>query len=55
MTADAAFQARFLAGDARALARALSWLEAGDPRGQRLLAAARAATHGRAMRSAWSA
>jgi LAO/AO transport system kinase len=48
MTADAAFQARFLAGDARALARGLSWLEAGDPRGQRLLAAARAAAHGRA-------
>jgi LAO/AO transport system kinase len=48
MTADAAFQARFLAGEARALARGLSWLEAGDPRGQRLLAAARAAAHGRA-------
>lgn len=48
MTADAAFQARFLAGDVRALARGLSWLEAADPRGERLLAAARVAARGRA-------
>lgn len=48
MTADAAFQARFLAGDVRTLARALSWLEAADPRGERLLAAAKGATPGRA-------
>jgi len=47
MTPDATFQARFLAGDVRALARGLSWLEAADPRGERLLAAARGAASGR--------
>ncbi len=47
MTADAAFQARFLAGDVRALARGLSWLEAAEPRGARLLAAVRRAARDR--------
>jgi LAO/AO transport system kinase len=41
-TADA-WLTRFLDGDARALARGLSWLEAADPRGAALLAGARAA------------
>lgn len=43
MTAVDAWRARFLAGDARALARGLSWLEAADPRGAALLAGARVA------------
>ncbi|MFU8889744.1 MAG: hypothetical protein ACNA8N_14205, partial [Trueperaceae bacterium] len=43
MTSADAWLARFLAGDARALARGLSWLEAADPRGAALLAGARAA------------
>jgi len=43
MTAMDAWLARFLAGDTRALARGLSWLEAADPRGAALLAGARAA------------
>jgi len=47
MTDANAWLTRFLAGDARALARGLSWLEAGDPRGDALLAGARAATRER--------
>jgi LAO/AO transport system kinase len=43
MRAADAWLTRFLAGDARALARGLSWLEAADPRGAALLAGARAA------------
>jgi LAO/AO transport system kinase len=48
MRAADAWLTRFLAGEARALARGLSWLEAADPRGAALLAAARVATRERA-------
>ncbi|MFO8148824.1 MAG: methylmalonyl Co-A mutase-associated GTPase MeaB [Trueperaceae bacterium] len=48
MKAADAWLTRFLAGDARALARGLSWLEAADPRGAALLIGARSATRERA-------
>jgi len=41
MTAVETLRARFLAGETRALARGLSWVEAGDPRGAALRAALR--------------
>jgi len=41
MSGSAALPSRFMAGDPRALARALTWVEAGDPRGDALLSAVR--------------
>jgi LAO/AO transport system kinase len=42
MPGSVALPSRFMAGDPRALARALTWVEAGDPRGGALLATVRA-------------
>jgi LAO/AO transport system kinase len=46
MTGSDAWATRFLAGDVRALARALSMLEADDPRGEAVLAAVRSRAQG---------